>query len=242
MHVDPDTLERSLSELAAPSGEIEDLGGVVARVIAGAGTLLGVTGVGLMLFDPDAGALRYVASTDETARALELAQETADEGPCVESYLSCKPVRTDDIQADKRWPQLGRALGPTGVRAVIGVPLRANGDAVGSLNAYALEPREWDTTETDALAAYGRVLETAVTSTLLAHENSRQSQLVDQLQAALDQRVRIERAIGVLMEREQTDSAGAFSALRSAARSSRRRVVDLADELLEGTTSSASES
>lgn len=57
---------------------------------------------------------------------------------------------------------------------------------------------------------------------------------VDQLEGALERRAVIERAKGILMERHQVDQLVAFERLRTHARSSRRRVVDVAREVSEG--------
>jgi AmiR/NasT family two-component response regulator len=56
---------------------------------------------------------------------------------------------------------------------------------------------------------------------------------VGQLQSALDSRVVIERAIGMLAERFDLTIPEAFELLRSAARSSRRRLSELAEEMIE---------
>nr|BFE84193.1 hypothetical protein GCM10020093_067940 [Planobispora longispora] len=58
------------------------------------------------------------------------------------------------------------------------------------------------------------------------------SVLADQLQYALDYRVVIERAIGYLMGKHDLTAAQAFTGLRKRARDSRRRVADLAAEVL----------
>jgi AmiR/NasT family two-component response regulator len=62
----------------------------------------------------------------------------------------------------------------------------------------------------------------------------RSDELAAQLQHALDYRVPIERAIGYLMATEGLGSVAAFGRLRSAARNARRKVVDVAREVLEG--------
>jgi len=59
------------------------------------------------------------------------------------------------------------------------------------------------------------------------------SQQVEQLQSALERRGTIERAKGILMERHGLDDRGAFELLRQQARSSNRRVVDLARSVSE---------
>ena len=60
------------------------------------------------------------------------------------------------------------------------------------------------------------------------------STVADQLQHALDYRVVIERAVGYLMAAHRLDAVTAFDALRRRARDSRRRVADVAAEVLEG--------
>jgi AmiR/NasT family two-component response regulator len=58
--------------------------------------------------------------------------------------------------------------------------------------------------------------------------------LAEQLQVALESRGLIERAKGALMERERLDDQEAFTHLRRAARSSRRRLTDVAREVADG--------
>jgi len=57
---------------------------------------------------------------------------------------------------------------------------------------------------------------------------------VDQLEGALERRVIIERAKGILMERHAADERRAFDLLRESARSSSRRVVDVAQAVVDG--------
>lgn len=65
-------------------------------------------------------------------------------------------------------------------------------------------------------------------------EASALSDKVDQLEGALERRAVIERAKGILMERHSLDDRGAFELLREHARSSNRRVVDVAFAVTEG--------
>jgi response regulator NasT len=64
-------------------------------------------------------------------------------------------------------------------------------------------------------------------------EKLRLSDQVEQLQSALERRGTIERAKGILMERHGVDDRGAFELLRTQARSSNKRVVDLARAVTE---------
>ena len=57
---------------------------------------------------------------------------------------------------------------------------------------------------------------------------------VEQLESALERRGAIERAKGILMERHSVSEREAFELLRDHARSSGRRVVDVAQSVLDG--------
>ena len=65
-------------------------------------------------------------------------------------------------------------------------------------------------------------------------EARRLQEQVEQLESALDRRSVIERAKGIVMERHSVDDKQAFQLLRDHARSSGRRVVDVAQTVLDG--------
>jgi GAF domain-containing protein len=227
-HVDHEALSRSLDDLRLPEGEGVLLEASIERVISGAASVFSDTGVGLMLIAEDGHTLRYVASSDEVARRLELAHEQAGEGPCVDAFVLDASVMTDDVRHETRWPHLRAALRDQPIRAVLGVPTRL-GSPVGTLNLYSEHPRAWEADEIGALGAYNDLLEARLGGALLARQHGR---VVDQLQVALDSRVAIERAIGLLMGRDGVDGPTAFNELRREARNSRRRVSAVAEELL----------
>ena len=68
----------------------------------------------------------------------------------------------------------------------------------------------------------------------------RQEMLAEQLQTALNSRVVIEQAKGVIAERSSVDMATAFELLRTAARGQRRPLSELAAEVAQGRLSPAS--
>jgi GAF domain-containing protein len=229
-HVDEQALARSLADLNLPDGEAADLERGIERVIRGAANVFADSGVGLMLIADDGHSLRYVASSDDVARQLELAHVRAGEGPCVDAFVRDACVKTDDLWEEPRWPLLRAELRDQPIRAVLGLPTRL-GSPVGTLNLYCERPRAWDESEVGALAAYNGLLEERLAGAVVARQHGR---TVDQLQLALDSRVTIERAIGLLMGRDGIDGVAAFNELRQAARSSQRRVSAVAEEVLAG--------
>ena len=182
------------------------------------------------MFINEAGYLCYVAASDEGGRQLEEAQASFGQGPCYESYVYAREVVSSDVHADDRWPDLRTRLSDQ-VRAVAGIPILLSGSPVGTLNVYRNEPTEWDRSDVNALTAYGALIAEVLGTALAAQEHST---LAGQLQYALDYRVVIERAVGYLMGTHRLDAVTAFDLLRRRARDSRRRVADVAAEVLDG--------
>ncbi|HET9732087.1 MAG TPA: GAF and ANTAR domain-containing protein, partial [Acidimicrobiales bacterium] len=190
--------------------------------------LFGLSGAGFMMID-DRNALRSVVTTDGAGEALEETQRDTGEGPCVDAFVTNATIRSSDLPRDSRYRRVGPRLGERGVHAVLGVPIRLGGGPVGALNVYVDQPHEWTGEEVAGLEVYGQLLEGLLTAVLTAE---RHGQLARQLQYALDYRVVIERAVGYLMASHDADAVEAFNRLRTAARDQRRRVADLAADVL----------
>jgi GAF domain-containing protein len=136
-----------------------------------------------------------------------------------------------DVRDDDRWPTFRSAVADQPeLRGVLGVPVRLSAVPVGTLDVFLDEPHEWTDAETDALTRYSAVAQTTLASALAAHTAGEQAA---QLQHALDHRVVIERAIGYLMGRDHLDAVTAFNRLRTAARSNRAKIGQVAQELIE---------
>lgn len=226
-HVDRARLDATLASFA-PIDSTTDPGTAISRVLHAAHELFALEGIGLMLLDP-AHALRYVGASDTTARRLELLQEEIGEGPCVSAFVDDTLTQTADLPADARWPRLAARLQRDPIHAVLGVPTRVAGTPVGTLNAYAARSHAWDDSDRRAVGAFNGIVENVLT---LALAQRRASLLVEQLEHALANRVTIERAVGYLMSDAGVPASVAFGRLRAQARRERRRVAELAAEIL----------
>ena len=227
---DLSTLEAGLRQLARFPVTGENTADLLHEAVLATGGLPGVTGAGLMLVDGD-GQLRHAVAGDGPGTRLEQAQEELGSGPCPSAFRRDELVSTADLRTDGRWPEVSARLAGVPVRAVLAVPTAIGGGPVGSLDVYRDRPGEWSADDAAALGAYGQLLNRLLTS---AVAQDRSDELARQLQYALDYRVVIERAVGYLMHREGLDDAAAFARLRSAARSNRRKVIDLARTVLDG--------
>lgn len=225
-HIDEKALQSALRGLRE-AGLAADVVAVLKRTVDSVNTVFGYSGAGVM-FITESGYLSYIAASDEASRQLEEAQASAGQGPCYESYVYAREIVTSDVRADDRWPQLREKLtGP--VRAVAGTPILLGGSPVGTLNVYRDEPVDWDASDLSALTAYSSLISEVLGAALTAQEHG---EVAHQLQYALDYRVPIERAVGYLMGTRGLDAVTAFDLLRRQARDSRRRVADVATDLL----------
>jgi GAF domain-containing protein len=113
----------------------------------------------------------------------------------------------------------------------LSVPVELDGGVIGTLDIYADAPRDWDPNEVAAWQTYAGLVASLLSAAVTAQVKGR---LADQLQAALEHRWLIEQAKGVLMGRERLDGQAAFERLRGAARSSTRRLADVARDVTAG--------
>ncbi|MDQ1467506.1 MAG: hypothetical protein QOH10_1921, partial [Actinomycetota bacterium] len=147
--------------------------------------VLGVSEAGLMLASAG-GDLRVVASSSEAMRLVELFELQAQDGPCLECYLTRRPVLNQHLgQVDDRWPRFEPVALDAGFRTVHALPMRLRGDVIGALNLFRTDEREME--EADIVT--GQALADVATIAILQHRAVLESQLVNaQLSHALESR------------------------------------------------------
>jgi GAF domain-containing protein len=193
--------------------------------------LLDADAAGILLADPD-GNLRVMAASSERVRLLELFQLQNDEGPCLESHRTGAALHHSDLRsAGDRWPRFAGEAVSAGFESVDALPLRLRTTVIGALNLFRAAPGPLPEADVLLAQALGDIAAIAI----LQDQAVRESQLrAVQLQHALDSRVAIEQAKGVLAERAQVDMEEAFGQIRSFARSRHRRLTDVATEIIAG--------
>jgi transcriptional regulator with GAF, ATPase, and Fis domain len=213
--------------LVAEFDVVDFLHGLANRCVR----LLDVDAAGLMLAD-QRGSLRVIASSSEQAHLVELFQLQHEEGPCLECFQTGLPVSEPDLAAaGQRWPAFAPAAAGAGFAAVQALPMRLREDVIGAMNLFMEMPGRLD----EPGLRVGQALADVATIGLLQERNFRhQEALAEQLQGALNSRVAIEQAKGMLSERLGLDMGQAFELLRGQARARNRRLAELAGAVAGG--------
>jgi GAF domain-containing protein len=191
-----------------------------------------VDSAGVMLA-ASGGELQVVASSSDAMRTLELFELQADEGPCVDCFRTGEPVVNVELSgSDPRWPRFARKAVDNGFCSVHALPLHLRGQTVGALNMFR---RAEGSLDADALEA-AQALADVATIAILQLRAGREVQLVnEQLSHALNSRIMIEQAKGVLFQRSGADMEEAFSRMRLHAREQNLLLADVAQQVIDGT-------
>src|SRR5215207_2959378 len=229
MPIDPAALTRNIGALARLDAE-GDLGRAMQQITSAAKALLGVDGAGLMLAD-ERGVLRWATASDQQIQIIEEGEERLGEGPCINAFVEHAPMVMRDAAKEPHWGRITDVVTGQEMRAGLSVPVQLEGGPIGTLDLYSAAPRDWDQTEISAAQVYAALAATLLSLAVGAQVKGR---LAEQLQTAFEHRNRIERAKGMLMVQEGIDDAAAFERLRSAARSTRRSLIDVVNEVLGG--------
>lgn len=176
--------------------------------------------------------MRVMAASNEDAEFMELMQLQNDEGPCLDCYRTALAVSVPDLaEIEQRWPRFAAAIAerPT-FRSVHALPLRLRGESIGALNLFRVQVGGLSAADVDLAQALADV----ATIGILQERAIRRVEVVnEQLQAALNSRVVIEQAKGVIAQYSGVDMNVAFDHLRGHARHTNQRLADIARMVVE---------
>jgi GAF domain-containing protein len=223
MTMSADGLRQALDQLADLRTSPVSVEEALDRVVASADALFGVDGTVLMLVDRGQ-VLRNLAVSDPRAALLEELQAEHEEGPCVDAFDDKEPVAADDLSREDRWPAFSPDAARRDLLAVLASPIPYSEQAVGVVAVFATEPHPWTGAEREAIVAFTELVALLILNAMEATERGR---LAAELQVALDSRVVIEQAKGVLVGRHGLTTRQAFERLRRAARDQRRPLAEV---------------
>lgn len=224
--------ERPLDDALRALGAIwPDAADLIALLVEQAAASFEVDGVGLILGYPADG-LELAAASNDAVRELEAFEVRTGEGPCVDAYRRGHPVTCDDLAGDDgRWPRFAPQALEVGFHAVRSVPLRLRGAVVGTLNLFREQPGFTPASDLRVVHAFAGAAIVAV----LGYEGRRRAEdLSAHLRRALDSRVVIEQAKGIVAAERSVHVDEAFHLLRAHARSRGVRLAAVAEDVVEG--------
>jgi GAF domain-containing protein len=226
--LDQSLLLRTLSRFAQALPAPYDVAAMLSDLAESVTGVLGLSGSGVTL-EAD-GRLVFVTAGGSHLEQLERVQERNQAGPCWDAFRSGDVIAVSDLDTVRdRWPEYTDTADELGVTGVAGIPMRLADRSFGALNLYSSVPRIWPEEELDA----ARVLADVATSYLVNASKVRQlEQLTEQLQHALDSRVVIEQAKGVVATRDGIGVDDAYDRIRHHARSHNATVRTVADAIV----------
>ncbi|MGH8931613.1 MAG: GAF and ANTAR domain-containing protein [Egibacteraceae bacterium] len=193
--------------------------------------VLGATAGGVLLSN-GSGALAPLASSHEQMRLLELFEVQSDEGPCIDSYRSNAQVYEEDLARSSRWPRFTPLALDRGYGSVFAFPLRLREQVLGALNLFKAQPGPAARPDLDTAQAFADM----ATIGILQERAAREARaLAGQLQTALNSRIVIEQAKGILAEHARLDMGDSWQALRWYARNHNLHLRHVAAGVVDGT-------
>ena len=200
---------------------------LVERTVA----LVDADAAGIMLAD-QRGGLEVMAASSHAAQLVELFELQQEEGPCLEAYHSGQAVTKVDI-AEMRaaWPTFTPRLVQAGFSSAQAIPMRLRNEVVGALNVFRVAP---GALSDDDMRLSRALADVATVGILQQRVISARDLLAEQLQGALNSRVLIEQAKGVLAGTSGLGVDQAFDLMRAHARSTGAQLRSVAEDIING--------
>ena len=224
-------LARALVGLADTLVDDFDVVELVTTLVDHCVQVLDIDAAGIMLADPAAG-LQVLASSDAEMRLVELFEVQSQQGPCLDCFQSGQPiVNTDLTTADGRWPQFAPVAVAAGYRTAAAIPMRLRGTIIGALNLFRSDAGPLSDDDVAAAQALADVATIAILQHTVAVDAER---INSQLTGALESRVVIEQAKGMIAERAHITVDQAFARLRTHARNHNAKLTVVARDVVKG--------
>jgi GAF domain-containing protein len=227
--VDEAALRQAVNDYVRNIADSYELGHALYSLTDHSLQVVGCDGAGISVGDPD-GRLRFVTATEQGVVRIEEQQAIAQEGPCFEAYETGRLVVTCDLGEERRWDRYRATALEEGFHAVAGVPMLVEDTRIGAMNLYRNEAGAWSDDELEV----AQLLAGMASGYIVNHRTlSASRRLADQLQEALDSRVVVEQAKGLIAAQHDVSVDDAFQRLRVFARRQRRKLHEVAHEIVE---------
>jgi GAF domain-containing protein len=197
--------------------------------------LLGADTAGVLVHVGEQG-LELLAATSHKALELELYQVQVHSGPCVESIETGESIEAVGAsQLVGRWPDFGQTMAAAGLQTVHASPMRWHERVLGGLNLFWTASRTLSRDERELAQAFADIATLALMQTPSTDDPTA---IAQRLRTALQGRVVIERAKGVLAHNEHLEMDEAFARLVQRSDETARPLTQVAQDILDDIVSS----
>lgn len=171
-----------------------------------------------------------VASSDDQAALLDETQYQQDDGPCLQAMRTGHPVYVRDVGSERRWPPYIKVARQHGLQSSYSMPMMVRGESLGAVNTYAFHSTDaFDDDQKQRLAVFSAQ---AAGAFQLVSRNTRNTELLEQLERALTSRTVIDQALGIIMGQQQCSADEAFALLRAQSQNHQHKLRDVAANLV----------
>lgn len=220
LHEMADVIAGSLKSVAAQGGPTDT-----------AVDLLELSGAAVMLADAS-GLLNLVVSSDERTQRFQQLELDRGDGPALTASRTGHSVQLEVHELGDRWPDLEAAARASRFGSVSAIPLDVADGRNSVMSLFGPAGRApLEAAEFRLAKALG---ELAVVGVLQSRVLDEASTVIDQLTTALESRVAVEQAKGILADRHGVTVAVAFDMLRTYSRSTRESLVSVAEAIAAG--------
>lgn len=196
--------------------------------------LLDVTAAGIMLADGGS-KLHHAACSSEQMRLVEFFELQVEEGPCFDAFRDNRAVQsTSPEDSDARWPRFAPHARVNGYLAVSAVPMRLRAQVIGALNLFSSDAAVLNEEDLAVAQAMADIATIGILHERVVRDTR---DLSSQLEFALESRVAIEQAKGIVAEHNRVNVDEAFALIRRFTRDNNRLLSDTAREIIDGTLS-----
>jgi GAF domain-containing protein len=228
MPVDPMDPTGALAELFDLTGQGQDMQEVLQGVVQFAKRIVPTADeAAVTLIRQETAAT--VATTGGLADVFDELQYGVGYGPCLDAGRANETLLIADTATETRWPEFVPAARERGLGSSLSLPIPVEHYLVGALNLYAHTPRAFDPDTValgDGLALHLCAALTRAETRLRAHTP------MEHLQLALDSRVVIEQAKGIVMAQRHCTAVEAFTWIRTMSMKMNAKVANVAASIV----------
>jgi transcriptional regulator with GAF, ATPase, and Fis domain len=219
-------------ELADTLASGYEVGDLLQFLVDRCSELLLADTAGVLLETPGGDLPTLAAATSQDMLHIEDLEIGLQQGPCLEAFHTGEQVLVEDLgRCHERWPEFTPRIVALGMRSAYAFPLRLRGDRIGALNLYRAEVKAFAPHEVRLGQALADIAAVGILQGRAVFAAERRA---EQLQRALDSRIMIEQAKGILAERRRIPPGEAFERLRLHARSNNMKLREVCRQVMNG--------